>query len=299
MKISLNFFNTPFIWFAVLLLNLSAIEASYSVPSTQEEQIETVLSLMSNVGKIVRKSERDLTPELQRVTIETTNGSIHMEFSRESSRLQLISRSTRNSIDNKLKWSQEEVAKKSAYYIERLFGRKNLGLPLLVRQENVTGERNLWSVSWPRTIRGYKVKNDFVTITFNESEGLFGFAYSWSSPTPQSLPIKPLKKTEAEKLAKLAALQIMQKFKNLFSGYLLGKIVLEDLIIVAPNNVLSDKVKSEADLLKEDVKNPRPAWMITFRVEIDPNSNQSTFSDASGLSVWIDAETGKCIGAEF
>lgn len=144
-----------------------------------------------------------------------------------------------------------------------------------------------------------QVRDDFVTVTFNESDGLFGFARAWSTPDPSNIPAKPIEKADAIKLAYSAAKQVMRKFDARFSGYRLGKMVLEDLIIVAPNNVLSEKVKTESDLLNGDEKNPRLAWTIVFRVEVDPAGKESMIAEASGLAVWIDAETGACIGAEF
>ena len=90
----------------------------------------------------------------------------------------------------------------------------------------------------------------------------------------------------------------MQKFP-LFKGYRLEKMTGGELIIVSPNNALSDKVKTEGDLLNGDKQNPRLCWVITFEVGLDPSAKGTTFHDATVVMVWVDAETGECTGAEF
>ncbi len=284
---------TPRFLFA-LFASCVAGMVSCNAQTSADTAVGKVLSVTTNLGDITSEI---VSPDGQTTTVKATNGSVEIEFDAGGQLKSILRQSVLP--DAPLKWEEEQAKKEALIYLSKLVNAEVIKDLPSVTQENPNGLRNLWSAGWIRNIKGYKVRNDFVTITFTENDGLFGFARSWLTPEPLSLPSIPLAKKEAIKLAEAAAEQVMRKFSNRFNGYRLGSIAFEDLFIVAPNNILSAEVKTEEDLLRGDVNHSRLAWIIGFNVDVDPSGSESTIAITGGLSIWIDAETGACIGGDF
>lgn len=287
--------------FALLMCTRVGYCDGDQIQSAENSEIHVLLSLMNGLGTIqnesVRKEEQG---GCDVVTVEAAECDVQFKLLRVNHQLLSAVRSASARSDRPLNWAPTKAMQVASEYISKLgVSHEDLGSSPLVARQNLDGSRNLWSVQWSRIIKGYPVLNDFVTVTFDESEGLFGFARSWSSPEPENILCKPVPKSEALMDSQQAAEQVMKKFSRLFAHYRLGKATSESLIIVAPNNVLSSAVRSEGDLLNGDTAHPRLAWVTTFLVEVDPSSKEGLIPEVSGLTIWIDAETHACIGAIF
>ena len=138
--------------------------------------------------------------------------------------------------------------------------------------------------------------DDFVTVSFDETDGFRGFYHTWSTPEPSNISVKPIDKAAALAAAKPLVKQITQGW----DGYLLGKLDSQELIIVTPGSDSVLKVNTEGNPVSNDVKNkPRLAWMVNFKLELDPLHKGPRPGRALGVGVFIDAETGACIGAFY
>lgn len=194
------------------------------------------------------------------------------------------------------------IAKQYLKKIEELSGKLNVELKLdeILFYKTNCGSfdvRGLWYVCWVRTHGGYPFWSDSVSLYINDKDGRLDIYTKniTSKVCPTNVRIS---KRKVEKLAREAAIEVIEKFRQHFRGYTIQELVSSTLMIVNPNYVLSNDIKSAYDLAQCYTQETRLAWVIEFKL-VDTSNERFSRIIAENMEIWIDAGNGKVLGAIF
>lgn len=153
--------------------------------------------------------------------------------------------------------------------------------------------RGYWSIKWGRKEGDYKYKNDVISITIDEKDGLHSYGYYFFSQYQPPKQIN-ISKEKAIEVAKKYISDITRSpaLGGWYNRYKIGDMHSAELIIVNPNYI----TKPKKDFRFTPSPHAHLAWVVKFNC-IEPKiSEELSLERIAPAQTWIDAETGELLG---
>lgn len=283
-----------------------ALIAVFLMPRASAEDelpkpIADALTLMNGLGgfKSIEDGKSREERHARAFVVEAEFSTVYFELVDRKEEVRSITRVRTGGPQVSLKWDKQKSEAVARGYVGKLFGEKLEGPPVRTEKENITGDLELWSVGWPRRVEGVIVMDDFVNVSFNETEGLFGFAYSWNTVIPAFDLKSAIPKDEALRKGTVFAEQFLRDSGEPYRAYALERVAQCELMIVSPKKRSSGSVRGGDGSLPTGKLPARLAWVITYSVREDPSKIKGHSVAAAGFSIFVDAATGDLIGTVF
>lgn len=231
--------------------------------SSAPVDVDYLIELMGNLGGVETRSiSENSRPGERDIVIKAQRATLYITLAERETVLRSIYRSVQDGPDESLMWTKQQAMEKAISYRRLFLNEDNFPAPDYVLKSRLSGGRKIWSVSWMRRIKGYIVMPDFITINFNEVDGLYGLTRHWETPEDIKIPDQVVDEEAAKKAAKEYGLRHVAYNSNRFAGFLLGEVGGVGKILVAPNAEFNGE--RFIWLGKSAPMNLRPAWAITF-----------------------------------
>jgi hypothetical protein len=265
---------------------------------TLPKPVEQALELMTGLGpvKSIKGERYQEEKDSESIVLETEFSTVYFGIADSDQVIRSISRIATGGKRVSLKWDKERAEPVARGYVDKLFAKEITGPPIRTQKEDIIENRELWSVSWLRRVDGIIVRDDFVTVEFNETEGLFGFAYSWDTVVPAFDLKTVIRKEDALREGRVFAKRIMKADSVYFQVYSLGRVQQCELMIVSPNAELWDAARADKRSRSTGKPPARLAWVIDYNVLAEPAKIKGNYVPAVGFSVFLDAVSGEFLG---